>query len=91
MPLVIAVRGATVTKPKEPTMVWTISAATYTLNAEWKNWGEKNDALAADDCGLVLSNVMINGSHLEDTASAKGISASFEQRLKNDRDRKSVV
>lgn len=56
-----------------------------TLNAEWKNWGEKNDALAADDRGLVLSNVMINGSHLEDTASANGISASFEQRLKNDR------
>lgn len=28
-PLVMAVRGATVTRPKEPTTVWTISAATY--------------------------------------------------------------
>lgn len=28
-PLVMAVSGATVTRPKEPTMVWTISAATY--------------------------------------------------------------
>ncbi len=28
-PLVMAVSGATVTRPNEPTMVWTISAATY--------------------------------------------------------------
>ena len=28
-PLVMAVSGATVTSPNEPTMVWTISAATY--------------------------------------------------------------
>ena len=28
-PLVMAVSGATVTRPKEPTTVWTISAATY--------------------------------------------------------------
>ena len=34
MPLVIAVRGATVTKPKEPTMVWTISAEAGKLNIQ---------------------------------------------------------
>ena len=28
-PLVMAVSGATVTRPKDPTTVWTISAATY--------------------------------------------------------------